>query len=276
MKNSKRAIALLLSLCFVSPISQGISSYRYVNAQEVDEIVDVPDINLKRGLLSVIRASKGNHTPVEKSDAQVHTFKKSELAGIKALSPEICAPHNPQEGTVKIANLKGIEYCKNIEKLSLVNQRITNISPLTDLVKLEYLDLRNNAEGNKVIEDITPLEKLTSLKTLNLNQSRITNTKPLEKLVNLEHLSLFGTKITTIDFVKNMPNLKYADLSYSRLKDISALANCKKLKTLKLETNKKDDAQGNFERIEDISSLSGLIELRELTLGNNNIKDIKA
>jgi len=38
-----------------------------------------------------------------------------------------------------IADLTGLEYCTNLELLALANNKITNIAPLSQLIKLETL-----------------------------------------------------------------------------------------------------------------------------------------
>jgi len=56
----------------------------------------------------------------------------------------------------------------------LVNNQISDISPLANLTSLRYLYLRFNQ-----ISDISPLAGLTSLRSLGLNENQISDIKPL-------------------------------------------------------------------------------------------------
>lgn len=77
-------------------------------------------------------------------------------------------------------SLKGIEYATNLIKLNIsvnygyghqfTRNDITDISPLKNLTKLEYLDLVGNRVG-----DISPIAKLPNLKTLYINDNCIYN-----------------------------------------------------------------------------------------------------
>ena len=52
----------------------------------------------------------------------------------------------------KIANLSGLEKCKNLASLRLTKNQITNLKPLAGLSNLQSLDLAGNQ-----IKDLSPL-----------------------------------------------------------------------------------------------------------------------
>ncbi len=74
-------------------------------------------------------------------------------------------------------SIKGLEYAKNLEKLKLNENEISDISPLKELTKLEYLEIQRNR-----IVDIKPLEKLTNLTFLKLYNNLIEDITPLSIL----------------------------------------------------------------------------------------------
>lgn len=73
-------------------------------------------------------------------------------------------------------------------------REITDLSGLEYMVDLETLQLNNN-----VIEDLTPLTGLVKLKKLYLNSNYISDLTPLAGLIKLEQLILHTNKITDIE-----------------------------------------------------------------------------
>lgn len=114
----------------------------------------------------------------------------------------------------------------------------------------------------KQIEDISPLSNLKSLKFLNLSINRISNIWPLINLNNLEVLNLKSNLIEDISVLASLKSLKKLYLSRNRIKDISALFSLH-LEDLSLS--------GNL--IEDISPLSDTNSLVSLTLEGNPVKN---
>lgn len=269
----KNFISLLLSLTLVSaPLTNFV--HNNISFAE-EEYVNVPDYNMKRGLLMALASVNGTGK-YDFSETEIRNakFKKSELEKIKKINPELCVAHTCTEEGVKIIDLTGIEYCINLEDLSLVNQRVTNLNPIKNLTKLKKLELRNNSNKGKAIEDISAISNLKDLEYLNLAQAKIKDTAPLSNLTKLKHLDLLGTKIDTLDFAKNLTNLTYLDASLNYINNISPLENCVNLKTLKLSQNLAQANEQAKEKISDISTLSHLTSLEELYMDNHNVKDI--
>ena len=77
-----------------------------------------------------------------------------------------------------ISSLEGIEKCKNLERLNLTLQDIKDISPISGLIELKWLDL----DQNRIIQDISPLAGLVNLENLNLDSNEITDVSSLANL----------------------------------------------------------------------------------------------
>ena len=82
--------------------------------------------------------------------------------------------------TLDIIDLTGIEYCINLEVLSLQANLIEDISPLSDLTGLEELDL-----GGNLIDDISPISNLTNLGALYLDNNIIEDIRALVNLTKI-------------------------------------------------------------------------------------------
>ena len=150
-------------------------------------------------------------------------------------------------------SIKGLEYAKNLKKLKLNENEISDISPLKNLTKLEYLEIQRNR-----IVDVNPLKNLTNLKFLKLYNNLIEDIAPLSNLTNLTGLDLhynvtvggdeshkiISKGITDISTLKNLKKLEFLDISANRIEDISILKNFDKIKDLDFSGNRVKNYEG--------------------------------
>lgn len=150
-------------------------------------------------------------------------------------------------------SIKGLEYAKNLKKLKLNENEISDISPLKNLTKLEYLEIQRNR-----IVDVNPLKNLTNLKFLKLYNNLIEDIAPLSNLTNLTGLDLhynvtvggneshkiISKGITDISALKNLKKLEFLDISANRIEDISILKNFDKIKDLDFLGNRVKNYEG--------------------------------
>lgn len=150
-------------------------------------------------------------------------------------------------------SIKGLEYAKNLKKLKLNENEISDISPLKNLTKLEYLEIQRNR-----IVDVNPLKNLTNLKFLKVYNNLIEDIAPLSNLTNLTGLDLhynvtvggdeshkiISKGITDISALKNLKKLEFLDISANRIEDISILKNFDKIKDLDFSGNRVKNYEG--------------------------------
>lgn len=150
-------------------------------------------------------------------------------------------------------SIKGLEYAKNLKKLKLNENEISDISPLKELTKLEYLEIQRNR-----IVDIKPLEKLTNLTFLKLYNNLIEDITPLSNLTNLTGLDLhynvtvegdeshkkISKGITDISALKNLKNLTFLDISANRIEDVSIIKDLNKIEHLDISGNRVKNYEG--------------------------------
>ncbi|BCE00708.1 leucine-rich repeat domain-containing protein [Marinicellulosiphila megalodicopiae] len=133
------------------------------------------------------------------------------LTSLDVSSNVVLESLDPIAGLVNLTNLNiAITHTDDLtilynfpELTSLVMLAIgaSDITPVTSLVKLKYLNLNNN-----YVEDLTPLSNLTQLTQLYLSNNKITDVSPLSTLTNLTKLQLNGniiTDCTPVDFFEN-------------------------------------------------------------------------
>ena len=152
------------------------------------------------------------------------------------------------------------EKLSNLTGLSLSNNRISNLSPLSSLKNVTSLSLSKNE-----IIDIAPVAALKNLTWLNLSQNQISDLTPLSKLKNLTSLSLSNNQISDLTPLKSLKELNWLSLSQNQIADIKPLSKLKNLTSLNL----------NHNQISDISQLQSLENLTKLHLRDNQIADIE-
>jgi len=216
---------------------------------------------------------------------QVLNYKEGSLIGTKLQILDTLSKNNFSLKN-KITSLKGLDNCINLIYLGLPLESITDLKPLSNLKKLEYLNLNQN----RTIEDISPiynlinlrklilysnpirdisgLGKLTKLTELWLLDTPISNISSLSSLVNLETLYIDGVgleeKFNNIEALSNLSKLKYLDMAGRGITNIMPLENLTELVLLNLSYND----------LTEISSVSKMTKLIRLYIRRNNVEDL--
>jgi Leucine-rich repeat (LRR) protein len=99
----------------------------------------------------------------------------------------------------EIADLRGIEHCRNITILNLSGNNIVKIEPLSRLEMLELLYLSDND-----IESIDCLGGLTNIKELDISFNSIEDISVLLKLNELIYVNLIENPIKNKDIIKEL------------------------------------------------------------------------
>ena len=134
---------------------------------------------------------------------------------------------------------------------------------LSDLRHLSYLE--SLSITNRTISDLSFLEGMTRLKTLDLSGCTISaDLSILKTLPALEELSMRGCSVSSLAFLEGAPRLKTLDLATNANGNLGVLAGIPTLQVLNLRDN----------AISDLAPLSALAELTELDLGENVIPSI--
>ena len=103
-------------------------------------------------------------------------------------------------------DLESLKKFTNLQVLQLVNIKYPESKIPKWMRMLEKFGIINTKE--RFVIDLTPLEKLTHLKKLNLQGTPIKNIKPLSNLSDLENLYLANTFISDLEPIKELVNLQ--------------------------------------------------------------------
>ena len=203
----------------------------------------------------------------------------SKLTGLKRLNMRSCY----------IPDISFIAGFGKLEELDLGDNYIEDVSALDGLINLKMLDLSKNYIGDITvlkslsnlqelnlrenrISDISPLSVLKGLLYLNIHSNYdVESIRPVESLTNLQTLIMENVDAVgkDIEVLKNLVNLKILNTRHSRVKDISAVSGFSQLEEIYLSDN-------SINSFEDLSVLNSLNNLKILDLRENYIEDITA
>ncbi|WPC39539.1 leucine-rich repeat domain-containing protein [Clostridium sp. JS66] len=138
---------------------------------------------------------------------------------------------NKETGDIYITDVK------SIVSLNASHKNIKDISGIENLTGLQTLDL-----GNNQISDISVLSSLTNLETVNLSYNEFSDISKLKGLTKLETLNLNSNEIEDISAVQTLNNLKSLNLSNCKINNINPLKGLNNLKTLWLNNNEVSDS----------------------------------
>lgn len=268
--------------------------------------VQFEDNNLKEYLLALLKGYKGDEerddmkgeyvikltdTSFRKNPKDTEIYE-SEMAKIEALT--FVGWDKDYENEITVKSIKGFEKAVNLKMLTFSSSDIpeagdirysasyiSDLTPLKDLKKLEFLRLSHNN-----IEDVTPLKDLTNLKHLYISHNRIADVSSLGKLrdlvdfdisinyiadasvaKNYSKLNLFNAvrnKITDISYLDTITGLKILNVKKNNVNNIDSIKDLVGLEVLNLEDNKNVSA---------IKVIKNLTKLKELNLNNCGIDD---
>ena len=168
-------------------------------------IVEVPDTNLAFSLRDTLGLevdadiTSGDMARLTSLTTATFSTVTSDLTGLEyAINlTQLFAQLGNQSFTVSLSeteslsDLSPLEGLTSLTLLSITSYyHLTDISPLADLVNLEYLKLSWNN-----ISDLTVLSGLSNLTYLYLDNNNISDVSALEDLMNLSELSLEGNPI---------------------------------------------------------------------------------
>ncbi|MGE0173383.1 MAG: leucine-rich repeat domain-containing protein [Oligoflexales bacterium] len=151
-----------------------------------------------------------------------------------------------------------------------------DLTPLRNLKKLRWLDLRASGEG---LSDISGLAGLTNLKELQLEDHNVKDLSPIATLTGLEKLIIETNEIhRDIEMLEPLQNLTQLELSISKdtqVHDYSPLSHLGSLKKLSISSNI-SSTDGGEPRvlIDDLSFLTGLDKLSHLQIFNLRMKNL--
>ena len=181
-----------------------------------------------------------------------------------------------------ITSLEGIENCKNLTSITIIQGPHKDYSALKPLTNLEYFNKYGEENYDNIIDnlkfcknlkkviltklnikDMSRIAELSNLTSLTLKNNEIEKIEGLENMTNLSTLDLSSNKISKLQGLENLNNLETLYLNGNEIIDITPLSKNQKLVILDLRDNAKIDAnRENYkeERLEALNKIGGILE----------------
>ena len=137
---------------------------------------------------------------------------------------------------------------EELKHLNLNNNKIEDISSLSELKGLLYLRLCNNK-----IKDVTPLKKLTKLNSLELSNNEIETISGFEDCFWLSKIDISNNSIKDISLLKHN----------SKNKDFEYFADNQKIYISNFENNKIRNISYRSIKIENLNKINSLDNVKE-------------
>lgn len=187
-------------------------------------------------------------------------------------------PDNSKGLVSSLEDLTNFRYLKDI---AVVNQNISDASPLSELRFLIMINLDGNkikempqladprnlrvlSLRNNYLQDLNSLSQFLQLSCLRLDNNSIDDIYPLKVMYHLRTLTLSSNNLSNADAINAFKYLRVLDLSNNQLDDILYMEYVPYLKVLDISSN----------NIDNLSSLKGHSDMRALYVNNNNLTSL--
>lgn len=145
-----------------------------------------------------------------------------QLQSIVDIEEIVIAPENA------VHSLEPLSMMAFLRELTVNNNQINDLSPLTDKEYMEVLSVSGNP-----VDNITPLSGLHALKSLNLENTQVSDLTPIESLKNIKVLNIGGTSVRNLKPLTNFNALEDLSIVNTNVKSVMPIENLPSLKHFK-------------------------------------------
>jgi Leucine Rich Repeat. len=103
-----------------------------------------------------------------------------------------------------------------------------NTEQLHAIINMKELNL----SGNKYLQNLLPVSRLTNLETLDISNTEIIRLDPLNGMPNLHTINMENTYVATLQGLANLYNLKFLNINATPIDDLETLSKLTKLETV--------------------------------------------
>ena len=164
---------------------------------KITSVEDPSIFDTSDGVFSIVRPG------VYFADANLKAAVEAKLSVTNPTEDDMLKLTYLDARTRGIVSLVGLETAVNLTTLYLLQNAISDLTPLAGLNKLAYLNLYSNK-----IADLTPLSGLTNLTMLAVSANQLTEIGPLAGLPNLVYLYINNNQISDFSPITNQTKFK--------------------------------------------------------------------
>jgi internalin A len=150
-----------------------------------------------------------------------------------------------------------------IKSINLSNAKLHQIDPC---VFPMFTSLKDLFLGSGDYDDLTPIQKLTTIETLRVSLSQVKDLHPIEGLKRMDRLDISHTLVGDAEFksVGSLTNITELTIDEDAITDITPVANMKKLERLSMKKS----------QVKSLAPLSQIKTLRFVYIADTPISDI--
>jgi hypothetical protein len=160
---------------------------------------------------------------------------------------------------VKAPEFSWLAGMSGLETALLTGSSIVDLSPLAGASRLQELSL----SWTGAIQDLRPLARLTSLRSLDVEDSLVSDLSPLAGLPSLERLQIGGSRVASLAPLASIKTLRYLRADGNEISDLAPLAKLPALSQLEL----------HHTRVQNLAPL-GTLSLQFLDVGATPVTDL--
>lgn len=204
-----------------------------------------------------------------------------------------------------VETLEDIAQMAYLEKLTIRDQNLESLAPLSSLKELKTLDVTHSrfpADELSILADLPALTELTlsdcslstiaalegvkNLHILDISNNTVRNLEVLSEMTELQELQLSHNAINTLKPLAELKKLEKLNISHNAVTSLSPISTCEKLNWLNASSNQLSSAEGisslpelatlalDYNNLSETSDIDSCVQLKELSISNNSITDI--
>ena len=179
------------------------------------------------------------------------------------------------------ADIKPITALASLQRVSMNNVLIEDVSFLSDLPNLHQIDFAGTG-----IKTLSTLSTLSNLEHINLNNTQVLDLSPLSNLCSLQKIYLNDTHVADLNPLSGLPSLQDISLGHTQVSDLRPLSGLSSLKRIRLYGTQVSDlrplshlsslqaVQLENTQVSDLSPLSGLSSLQQIHLSSTQVSGL--
>jgi internalin A len=196
------------------------------------------------------------------------TFKKKSAADCKPHPATVEFDDAALENEVrrKLGKDAGALTPADLAQIKSINLSTAKLHQIDPCVFPMFTSLKDLFLGSGDYDDLTPIQKLTTIETLRASLSQVKDLHPIEGLKRMDRLDLSHTLIGDADLksVGSLTNLTELTLDEDAITDITPVANLKKLERLSIKKT----------QVKSLAPLAQIKTLRFVYIADSAITDI--
>ncbi len=180
-----------------------------------------------------------------------------------------------------ISDLSPLSDLVDLERLDISGSRISDLTSLRKLTKLRSLDLSETH-----VRDLGPLRELTQLQSLDVCMTEVSDLASLRWLTQLQALVIWNTSVSDLSPLQNVIQLQSLSAAMTDVSDLAPLRELTQLQSLDvwdtqvtdlgplLRLTQLESLYISYTQIRDLAPLRDLTQLRSLDMGTTNVSDL--